>query len=147
MPSRAAFGISTRVQIHGSRFGIDLFVIRIMNYKTTQVLPRSHGVATRTVSQTGKVQINGGPLLKKTQAYPVPFGHALAALYKCHEVRIKDEARVLQETTLCHAPRVFRTKLDLIAPPTSGDRWMDAELFSVFELLQSMVVDRSLRPQ
>ena len=107
-------------------------------------MPTSDGISVKTVNADGSVSVSGRPLLKASQAYPPDFGTGMAALYVRHQQTLREEAANGMAAHMAGAPRTFASKLDLLAPKSDVDMWVDARLLAVFELLQSMVVDQSL---
>ncbi len=89
----------------------------------------------RVKDQDGRRLIWGNNELKGSQAYPVPFGQAIANVWGDHEIELLEEAAV----NLQNFAGAFEDIVadDLFGPLPTLEEWRDAELDDVFRVLQS----------
>ena len=92
-------------------------------------LPESD-VVTKTVNILGQTVVSGNDKLKGTEAYPIDFGRAVAAVHCANQ----DDVLALAES-LPVGGDVDVLELFARVP---GDTWEDAELGLVFSLLSRM---------
>ena len=109
----------------------------VNNYKTRSWLPESEGVYQQWVGGDGRKRVAGDTGLKNTQAYPLPFGRAIARVYADSRDAI-DSAATSVRAAHSHSP----PNLDTIFNYPCTDFWEDANLGPVLAVLQTLASAR-----
>jgi hypothetical protein len=107
------------------------FLASIDEFRTQDWLPVSEGVVTRETTKAGQTAVTGDSGLKGTQAYPVPFGEAVASLYQryAHDIANAAHRDISASDVDVHTIWV-----------PLADEWTDACLVPVFALLRDITL-------